>query len=526
MSQPPSALRSTLVVSTARVAGVFLGLIQGVLSARYFGTSPEKDSYLVAQTAPGLITTFLVGGVYASLLVTLAEIGRREGIAGQAAFARKTLSQVTLAMAPFLVAAFAMPQTIVSLIAPGFDSERVRLAASLLRITAFGALGTIIFAGARSVYETRYQFIVPSFVGLLAPLASLAILVGLVGRIGIYTLAVGPLLGVVLAVGLLAAVLRRTLVDPPDFVPIPAATSDRSAQSRRFWMALIPMSVGANFGQINLLVDNAFASYLPTGSITMLGFAFVIVSNAQLLTTSSLAEVAFSRLATAALSDAETLLATLRSNLRYMVLATAPISAGALAFGTPLVRLLFQRGQFGPESTAGVVRVLSFYAPGILFSGYLALYTLVLVARRRFAVIAWTSMGAVLVNAVLDYLLMKPLGLSGIALATTGVTLFHLLLVAPFVRREVVVLRHPGDVPYELKVLVSATCMGLLVWTGSSLLERHFDTSSQVNRVIEVTAGLGLGATVYVALLHAMRLDEARSLLKRLITSTVRRIPR
>jgi len=514
------------VVSTARVLGAVLAIVQGVLSARYFGASSEKDSYLVAQAIPGLVTTFLVGGVYATLLVSLAEIGRREGIAGQHSFARRTLRHVTLALAPFLAVAFLVPRLIVSWTAPGFGPPSVNLAASLLRITALGALGTIVFTGTRCVYEARYQFVVPAFIGLLTPLVSLLILVTLVGRIGIFSLAVGPLLGVGLAVGLLAALLRKTLVDPPGFVAVPATAADRSLQARRFWMALVPMSVGANFGQINLLVDNAFGSYLPTGSITMLGFAFVIVSNAQLLTTSSLAEVAFPRLAAAALGSRDDLLATLRSNLRYMVLATAPIGAGAVAFGKPLVRLLFQRGQFGPESTAGVARVLTFYAPGIVFSGYLALYTLVLVARKRYAQVAWTSMGAVLINAVLDYVLIKPLALGGIALATTCVTLFHVLLVAPFVRRQVPVLRHRGDTSFDLRAILSAVIMGLVVWAGATLFERRFDTSSEAVRLVEVIGGLGLGAAAYVGLLHAMRLDEARTLARRILASLARWAPR
>jgi len=495
--------------------GVLLALAQGVLSAGYFGTSSQKDCYLIAQTVPGLITTFLVGGVYATMLVSLAEIGRREGIAGQAAFARRTLSHVTLAMVPFLIAALVLPRTIVSWIAPGFGAESIHLAGSLLRITAFGALTAIAFAGTRCIYESRYEFLIPSLVNLLTPLVSVVVLVTLVRRIGVFTLAVGPLFGGVLSVAALAAVLPRALRDPPGFAPIPASIADRAAQSRQFWRALVPMSIGANFGQINLLVDNAFASYLPTGSITMLGFAFVIVSNAQLLTTSSLAEVAFSRLATAALGSAGDLLATLRSNLRYMILVTAPISAGALAFGTPLVRLLFQRGQFGPESTAGVTRVLFCYAPGILFSGYLALYTLVLVARKRFALVAWTSLGAILANALLDYVLMKPLGLSGIALATSCVILFHVLLVAPLVRREVRVLRLAGDAIFEMKVLVGATLMGLLVWSGALLFEHFFDASTSTVRLVEAFGGIGLGAAVYVGLLRVMRLDEARTLGRR-----------
>ena len=80
-NQPPSALRSALVVSGARILSVILSLVLGVLSATYFGVSAQKDCYLVAQNIPTLFTTIILGGIYSSTLVALAEVGHREGVA-------------------------------------------------------------------------------------------------------------------------------------------------------------------------------------------------------------------------------------------------------------------------------------------------------------------------------------------------------------------------------------------------------------------------------------------------------------
>jgi putative peptidoglycan lipid II flippase len=508
------------LVSIARVLGALLTIALGVLSARYFGTSAPKDCYLVAQTIPGLVTTFLIGGLYSTLLVSLADIGRHEGIAGQKVFVRRTLGHLAFVLLPLVVAALAAPQVIVGWMAPGFDSERVALAASLLRLTALGAIGAIFFAIIRCLFETRYQFIVPGFVNLLIPLVSLGALILLVGRVGIYSLAIGPLVGVALALGLLTALVRRTLKDPPDFTPAPIPAEESTARHRRFWLALLPMSIGANFGQVNLLVDNVFASYLPTGSITMLGFAFVIVSNAQLLTTSSLAEVAFARLAAAALQGTQELTETLRSNLKYMVLITAPIAIGALAFGPPLVRFLFERGQFEAASSLGVASILACFSPQIFFMGYLVLLSLVLMARRRFAQVAWTSGAAILLNAVLDYLLMKPFGVKGIALATTAVTMAHVLILVPFVRREVPSIYASGDWSFVFRVLGGAGMMGVAVRVAAAIFERHFDTSAEAMRLLEVAGGLALGAVTYSGLLHLLRVEEARLLLWKILVST------
>lgn len=519
MKQPAGGLRATLIVSVARLLYTALAFALGVLSARYFGTSAAKDSYLIAQTIPGLVTTFLIGGIYSSLLIALVEVGRGEGIAGQVKLMRRTLWSVFLILSPFVAAALLVPEGIIASIAPGFGTDRLEMSAGLLRLTALTAVGAVSFTVIRCLFETRLQFGVPCFVHLLIPLTSLVTLAVLAERIGIFALALGPLIGQVAGVALLVSLVRRVLRDPPGFVPAATATADAGRRNRRFWISLVPMSLAANFGHINLLVDNAFASYLPTGAITMLGFAFVIVSNSELLTTLSLAEVSFARLASSALQGTEALRETLRWSLRYMTLVTAPLSAGALVFGMPLVRLLFQRGQFTAESTLGVSRTLMCYSLEILFMGYVVLFMRLLFARKRIGFVAWTSSGAILANIVLDYLLMKPFGINGIALATTCVALLHLLVLIPIVRREVPAFHAPGDTLFLAKALGSAAAMGALVLAWASVFEGHFDTTREAARILEVGIGLAIGAASYVGFLHALGVDEARALIRRLAAS-------
>jgi putative peptidoglycan lipid II flippase len=276
------------------------------------------------------------------------------------------------------------------------------------------------------------------------------------------------------------------------------------------------MSLGANFGQINMVVDNAFASYLPAGSITMLGFAFVIISNAQMLTTLTLAEVAFSRLAASAAASAEDLGLRFRSQVRHMLLLTAPLTIGALAFATPLVRLLFERGAFTPEATVGVVTALRAYAPGMFFLGYLTLFTLLLISKRRFARISTTAACIIVVNAILDFVLMKAFGLTGIALGTTITILIHGTLLLGPVRRIIGEIQGPGDVAYLLRVMTSALLMGGLVLGFSTGFERLFGVDSQGARLAEVLLGLGLGAGSYLGALLLFQVREVESLVGRI----------
>jgi putative peptidoglycan lipid II flippase len=517
VNQPSGAFRSTLIVSVARVASALLALAMGTLSARYFGTSAEKDCYVVANAVPGLVTSVLLGGIWTTLLVVLAEIGEREGVSAQVLFTRTILRRLVLILVPAALAAALFPEILIRGVAPGFAPEQVLLAARLLRFTAFAPLGMVSYTVIRCLFETRSRFAVPTFLSLLIPLFSLVTLLVFVERIGIFTLAVGPLLGMVSAISLLLFAATRTLRDPPGFTPAPRTSGGDAARHRLFWGAFVPMSIGANSGQINLIVDNAFASYLPTGSIAMLGFAFVIIANAEQLTILSLIETAFPRYLSAALRGTDDLAEMLWRTLRYMVLLAAPISAGALAFGVPLARLLFERGRFGADATRGVASLLACYSLEILFMGYLLSLSRVLLARKRFAPVAWIALLGISGNAFLDWLLMKTLGLEGIALATTAVTLLQCLILLPYVRREVPSIHGPRGGLHATKVLLSAALMGTVVYAWSAIFGRLALTGPGPTRLLEVAVGLALGAATYVGLLWLLGVEEARAAIGRVM---------
>jgi putative peptidoglycan lipid II flippase len=199
-----------------------------------------------------------------------------------------------------------------------------------------------------------------------------------------------------------------------------------------------------------------------------------------------------------------------------MILLTAPLAFGALAFGTPLVRLLFERGAFDAASTRGVAAILACFSMEVVFTGYVLVLSGVLYARRRFGLLAGLSLVAILLNAGLDALLMRILAARGLALATTLVALALALSLGPFVRREIGSSIHDrSDRSYLAKVLASAAAMALLVHGWSLAIERWVDTSGLGGRLFEVGGGLGLGALAYFALVRMAGIEEAQTLLRR-----------
>jgi putative peptidoglycan lipid II flippase len=105
--------------------------------------------------------------------------------------------------------------------------------------------------------------------------------------------------------------------------------------------------------------------------------------------------------------------------LRWTLALSAPIVAGMFIGRIALVRLLYERGAFTPEDTLATAEALAFYLPGVVpnLLGILALRAHIV--ERNLHLVLRLGLLSVIANCVLNALLVGPLGLPGLALATT-----------------------------------------------------------------------------------------------------------
>jgi putative peptidoglycan lipid II flippase len=182
----------------------------------------------------------------------------------------------------------------------------------------------------------------------------------------------------------------------------------------------LPM-VGGSLLMVNAqVVDQAMAAMLPAGNVAALSYGNKIMAVPL--------NVAVTALGTALVPYLSVLVAkrdwsALRHTVaRYLRLSfgTALLPTAALAFwAAPLVRLLFERGAFGPEDTrvvAGVQALASLQIP-FYVAGILVVRAISSLSANQILI-----RGAVLnlaVNVAFNLLFMRWLGVAGIALSTS-----------------------------------------------------------------------------------------------------------
>ncbi len=183
---------------------------------------------------------------------------------------------------------------------------------------------------------------------------------------------------------------------------------------------LAPILGGEVLVALNLVVDKAFAGMLPSGSVATLEYADRARVIPQTLLESTLVMVAYATWSNlrAAGRTGEARRAVDQA-LRWTLALAAPPVAGMFIGRMVLVGLLYERGAFTAADTAATASVLAWYLPGVLpnLLGILAVRAHVVERNLRLVlVLGVTSLTA---NAVFNTLLFRPMGLEGLALATT-----------------------------------------------------------------------------------------------------------
>lgn len=412
---PPQTLLGgllTVAVATLIVRGFSVG--REVIVARDFGVGRSVDAFVVAYLIPSFAVAIVAGSANAALIPTYVRIRETRSARDADRLAGTILSVVIAAlivMAALL--AIAMP-TLLKVLAPGFDRSTGDLALRL----SYVLLALIPLSGAASVFAAvlnshrRFAF------AALAPLASpcFAVVALLIGRgaLGISALATGLVFG---GLGELTLVIYASIRTGSSIRPRRLTLSPEMRTVMQQWA---PVALGAAAMSTSPLIDQAMASTLGVGSVSALAYGSKLVTLVISVTALAVGTV-FTPYLSKMLAEND-FAAVRRTVIRYVWwigCATVPVVVAVEVFSRPIVSLLFGRGAFSEADVTTVAEVQRLFAIQLPF--YVAGMVLVrlIASLRANRLILWGSLINVAVNFGGNYVLMRILGVRGIALSTS-----------------------------------------------------------------------------------------------------------
>ena len=504
--------RSTAVFSLATAVSRVLGLLREMVSAYFFGVAGKINAFTVAIQIPNLVRALVadaaLSGAFVPVFSELLERGER----GRAWRVASTLFWLTLLVLGGVTALFilAAPLLMRPFGDPGGDFDlAVGLSRVLFPIVVLLGLSGIVVG----ILNTYHHFALPA----LAPVAwNLVIVLGLV-------LGVPRIEGEDAELYLYAAVVVvGTLVQL--LLPVPwlrrldgrltTAIDLRDPAVRRVLVLMLPVTLTIGLVNVNFVVDTIFASRLldPELAPTAIDKAFRLYMLPQGIFAVAVTTVLFPTLARlAARDDTGGLRRTLDSGIRQIAFLLVPAGFVSIALAEPIVRLVYERGEFTPDNTVVVAQCLQAFAIGLVFNGWMLILNRSFYAVQSNWIPTAIALVAVGLNAGLNAGFYR-LGIWGIPLATSTVNVVASITLLVLMRRRIG-LEHVGaTVGVVARITVAgalAAGAGLLAWYGiDAVLGR-----ATLEQVLAVGAGLAATAAVYVGAARALGIRELEALL-------------
>lgn len=446
-------IRSATLIGSLTLLSRVLGFLRDMAIAYVLGAGYKADVFFVAFRIPNLFRRLYAEGSLS--LPYMPEMGkayalsdevRFSGLAnslgGFAAFFYLSLTLLGVTVAPLFV----------SLLAPGFvgSGAKWHLTVKLTRwlfpyVFCIGVAGFVM-----ALLNTHEHFAAPAAAPSLLNLSML----GLLGIGGYFKLAPewsltwGVFLGGFLQVAFQFHWAR------PLVVRWSLARWWRSPEVSAVLRLLVPTVLGAAVYHLNIFIATLFASFLTVGSISYLYYAERLVQFPLGLFGGAISTSVLPRFTRqTALGEWADFRQQVVEALELVWFLTIPAAAGLWAIRVPLIRLLFERGEFNGISTLMTADALGYFAFGLWAVAGFRVLVGAWYALGRAYVTVWTGVGALAINVLLSIFLVGPLGHSGLALAISVAAIANLLSLI------ILLGNHLGGIQVGRLLLSSARCL-------------------------------------------------------------------
>jgi putative peptidoglycan lipid II flippase len=411
------------------VVGIFvsriLGLVREGVIAAQFGQGQIASIYKMAFRPADLLYYIVAGGaLYSAFIPVFTEYLRTD----REEEAWKVFSVVTSVMGMVVLVLILIGEIftrqLVPLVAWGFNAGELDMMASLTRILLPAQFFFFIGGLTMGTLQARGVFAIPA---MGPPIYNLGIIAGgvlLAGPFGIAGLCIGALAGA-FAGNFLLQVLYSVRIG----IRYRFSLDVKHPGVRKVFALMLPVLLGLSLPQVDVVINSAFATLLNDPG------AVAALDNGNRLMQVPLG--IFGQAAgIAALPTLSALFAqrnwkeyreTVSFGVRSVFFATIPASVFMIIAAKPIIALILQAGSYGPDDTAQAAIALVYYCIGVFAWGGQAI-----VARAFYAmqdtvtpIVIGTIMTFLFVP--LNWLLMKPLGHGGLALATSVMAIMHML---------------------------------------------------------------------------------------------------
>ena len=487
----------------------FMGLLRETLIASVYGQGYASDVLNTSTQIPLLFFDMTLGvAILSTFVPVFNKFLECDGRERALSFANTFMTVVTAFAAVSAALGMIFAKPLVHLMVPGYDAAKVAETAQLLRILFPSIIFTAAAYTAVGILQSFGEFNIPSIISVVSNLIMILYLLLAGNRFG--------LVGVI--VSMVAAWASQLIVQLPKlrkfgfrFRPQLNFRDEGIAEAARL---AVPVLISSWVQPLCVVINMAFGSAMGDGAVSGLNWANKIYIIIVGVFAYAITNFIFPRLSRqSAGEDNGAFAETTRISVGWVIFIIGYVSAMFIALNRPVIKVVFERGEFTAENTALTAGALMFYSFGMVGYAICEILNKSFYAIRDGKTPMYVSIFGVVVNLVSAFIFVRlcRLEVRGLALASavSSLAMAAVLLIMINKRKKNVITAHFA-VNFA-KVLVcgaASAALAFYIYGAVSGLGGDGTAAALLKLCISALPAL----LVYVILGFILKIDEIKQL--------------
>jgi putative peptidoglycan lipid II flippase len=460
MGQKKEVAKSAFSMGILTILSKFFGLARDMLIAATLGTTMYADAFAQAFRLPNLLRRFFAEGAFTSgFIPVFSELKAKNQKKEMNLFISRLFILQTITLLLVVIVGIVFAPFIVNLFFKGFAKVqgKIELTISLTRLM-FGYIFFISLAAiCQGVLNSHKIFSIPAATPILLNISIITCAFIFRGQFAneTYPFAIGVLIGGFLQFASQIPFLKKT-----GFTFL-FTTKIFDKKVIKALTLMVPVIVSGGIYQINIVISQNIASYLPNGQVIALDYSYRLIEIVLGAFAVSLATVVLPVLSdSVANNKQEEVEDIIIFSLKLTALVAIPATVGLFILRYDIVSLIYQRYSFSEESVKLVATALAYHSFGLLFIAIYRILVRYFYAHKDMKTPLIVSLISVVINIALCYYLAPILQLGGIALAITVSSAVSSLMLLTIIKLR-------ANISYfqvyltGVKVIIASFVMGL-----------------------------------------------------------------
>ncbi|MEW6088253.1 MAG: murein biosynthesis integral membrane protein MurJ [bacterium] len=508
MSTKKHLIKSTTIISLSTILSRIFGFIRDMIIAKFLGTGLVADAFLASFSIPNMLRHLMGEGVLsAGLVPVFTESIEKKGKQDTNALMNSVFWMILLVSIFITLAVVFFTPFLVKLVVPGFISSPEKLNLTI-KTTRF-LMPYLIFIGLSSwiigILHSYKHFFIPAISSAVFNFGIIisSLFLGIFFHRPLEGIVAGVVLGGIMQVLVQWPLLFRSGFEIQFIFWHPSI--------KRIIKMVGPAVFALAVTEINIAVTRIFASSASLageGAISILYYASRLIQLPMGIFTAAISTAILPTLSSQFIEgDIEKVKLTVFYAFRFALFIVIPAATGLIVLRVPIIRLLFERGAFGPAATQQTASALLFYSAGILgYAGVKIITPVFYSLGDTFtpAKIALTMLGT---SVLLDFILVRMMKFPGLALSVSISNFIQLALLIIFLKKKIGAMGFKNILLPLSKVIIISSIMGISCFWLFNFIEK-FIVLDLASQIFEVGICISSGAIIFLFLSYIFKLKE------------------